>query len=96
MGIGVYLSIAFLGNVIRDLQILDFVPYTSMLGVIPRLGINMTTMTGTYQTLETVIGQIVLLSICVVASIYILILWPKRERMVAAMRQSRRIKSNTE
>ncbi len=94
MGIGAYLSIAFLGNAIRELQILDYIPYTNMIGVIPRLDINMATMTGIYPTLETVIGQIVLLSVYVVASIYILIIRPKKERMIAAMRQSRRTKSN--
>ena len=94
MGIGAYLSIAFLGNAIRELQVLDIVPYTSMLGVIPRLDINMATMTGIYPTLETVIGQIVLLCIYLVASVYILILRPRKERMVAAMRQSRRKNNN--
>lgn len=90
MGIGAYLSIAFLGNAIRELQVLDIVPYTSMIGTIPRLDINMATMTGIYPTLETVIGQIVLLGIYMVASAYILIVRPRREREIAAMRQSRR------
>ena len=90
MGIGAYLSIAFLGNAIRELQILDIVPYTSMIGTIPRLDINMATMTGIYPTLETVIGQIVLLGVYMVASAYILIVRPRRERAIAAMRQSRR------
>ena len=52
MGIGAYLSIAFLGNAIRELQVLDIVPYTSMLGTIPRLDINMATMTGIYPRLR--------------------------------------------
>ena len=45
MGIGAYLSIAFLGNAIREFQVLDYIPYTSMLGTIPRLDINVATMT---------------------------------------------------
>ncbi len=90
MGIGAYLSIAFLGNAIRELQVLDIVPYTSMIGTIPRLDINMATMTGIYPTLETVIGQIVLLGVYMVASAYILIVRPRRERAIAAMRQSRK------
>lgn len=90
MGIGAYLSIAFLGNAIRELQVLDIVPYTSMIGTIPRLDINMATMTGIYPTLETVIGQVVLLGVYMVASAYILIVRPRRERAIAAMRQSRR------
>ena len=90
MGIGAYLSIAFLGNAIRELQVLDIVPYTSMIGTIPRLDINMATMTGIYPTLETVVGQVVLLGVYMVASAYILIVRPRRERAIAAMRQSRR------
>ena len=89
MGIGAYLSIAFLGNAIRELQVLDIVPYTSMLGTIPRLDINMATMTGIYPTLETVVAQIVLLSIYMSASAYVLILRPRKAKQLAQMRKSR-------
>ena len=89
MGIGAYLSIAFLGNAIREFQVLDYIPYTSMLGIIPRLDINVATMTGIYPTLETTIGQIVLLSVYVVASLYVLILRPRRQKILASMRKSR-------
>ena len=89
MGIGAYLSIAFLGNAIRELQVLDIVPYTSMLGTIPRLDINMATMTGIYPTLETVVAQIVLLSVYMSASAYVLILRPRKARQIAQMRKSR-------
>ena len=89
MGIGAYLSIAFLGNAIREFQVLDFVPYTSMLGTIPRLDINVATMTGIYPTLETTVGQIVLLSVYLVASLYVLVLRPKRQKALASMRKSR-------
>ncbi|MEM3065281.1 MAG: FTR1 family protein [Candidatus Nitrosotenuis sp.] len=90
MGVGAYLSIAFLGNAIRELQILDIVPYTSMLGTIPRLDINLATMTGIYPTLETVVGQIILLGVYLTAASYVLILRPKREQRIASMRKSRR------
>ncbi|MDE0265579.1 MAG: FTR1 family iron permease [Thaumarchaeota archaeon] len=96
MGIGAYLSIAFLGNAIRELQVLDIVPYTSMIGTIPRLDINMATMTGIYPTLETAIGQIVLLGTYVAASAYILIVRPRREKAIAAMRQSRKRAKGTD
>lgn len=89
MGIGAYLSIAFLGNAVRELQVLDIVPYTSMIGTIPRLDINMATMTGIYPTLETVMAQIVLLSIYMSASAYVLILRPRKARQIAQMRKSR-------
>ena len=89
MGIGAYLSIAFLGNAVRELQVLDIVPYTSMIGTIPRLDINMATMTGIYPTLETVVAQVVLLSIYMSASAYVLILRPRKARQIAQMRKSR-------
>ena len=89
MGIGAYLSIAFLGNAIREFQVLDYIPYTSMLGTIPRLDINVATMTGIYPTLETTVGQIVLLSVYLIASLYVLILRPKRQKALPTMRKSR-------
>ncbi|MCE9617772.1 MAG: FTR1 family iron permease [Nitrosarchaeum sp.] len=91
MGIGAYLSIAFLGNAIRELQILDIIPYTSMLGVIPRLDINMAAMTGIYPTLETLIGQLMLLGVYLFATSYILIAKPRKEQKLVAMRKSRNI-----
>lgn len=90
MGIGAYLSIAFLGNAIRELQILDVIPYTSMIGTIPRLDINLATMTGIYPTLETIVGQIILLAIYLIAASYVLILRPSKEKKLAAMRKSRK------
>ena len=89
MGIGAYLSIAFLGNAVRELQVLDIVPYTSMIGTVPRLDINMATMTGIYPTLETVVAQIVLLGVYLAGSAYVLVLRPRRARMIAQMRKSR-------
>lgn len=90
MGVGAYLSIAFLGNAIRELQTLDIVPFTSMLGIIPRLDINLAKMTGIYPTLETLIGQLIMLGIYLVAASYVLVLRPKREEKIATMRKSRR------
>lgn len=89
MGVGAYLSIAFLGNAVRELQVLDIVPYTGMIGTIPRLDINLATMTGIYPTLETVVSQIILLGIYLVASSYVLVVRPKREKQIAMMRKSR-------
>lgn len=91
MGIGAYLSIAFLGNAIREFQILDIIPYTSLIGTIPRLDINMAYMTGIYPTLETLVGQIILLAVYLFAAISILIINPRRVRKVAKMRKSWRM-----
>jgi high-affinity iron transporter len=91
MGVGAYLSIAFLGNAIRELQIIDIVPYTGLIGIIPRLDINLAMMTGIYPTLETIVAQIILLGVYLVASSYILILRPRKELQLASMRKSRNI-----
>ena len=92
MGVGAYLSIAFLGNAIRELQILDIVPYTSIIGIIPRLDINLAAMTGIYPTLETVIAQIILLGVYLLASSYVLVLRPNKEKQLVSMRKSRGVK----
>ncbi len=88
MGVGAYMSITFLGNAVRELQVLDIVPYTAMFGTIPRLDINLATMTGIYPTLETVVAQIALLGVYLVASAYVLIVKPRKEGRLASMRKS--------
>lgn len=88
MGIGAYMSIAFIGNAIREFQEVGFISTTHMFGIIPRLEINLATMTGIHPTLETTIGQIVLLSIYVIGSLYILILQPRRKKLVESSRKS--------
>ena len=91
MGVGAYLSIAFFGNAIRELQIIDIVPYTGLIGIIPRLDINLAMMTGIYPTLETIIAQVILLGVYLVASFYILILRPRKELQLSSMRKSRNV-----
>ncbi len=88
MGVGAYMSITFLGNAVRELQILDVVPYTGLIGTIPRLDINLATMTGIYPTLETVVAQVVLLGIYLSASFYVLVIRPRKEQRLASMRVS--------
>lgn len=88
MGVGAYMSITFLGNAIREFQELGYVSTTHLFGVIPRLDINVATMTGIHPTLETVMAQIILLSIYIVGSVYILFIQPKKQKTIAAMRKS--------
>jgi len=88
MGVGAYMSITFLGNAVRELQILDIIPYTSLLGVVPRLDINLATMTGIYPTLETIVAQIILLGIYLIASLYVLVMKPRKEKQLLSMRKS--------
>ena len=46
------MSIAFMGNTIRSFQEAGYVSTTHMIGIIPRLDINLANMTGIHPTLE--------------------------------------------
>jgi high-affinity iron transporter len=89
MGIGAYMSIAFMGNAIRDFQELGYISTTHLIGTVPRLDINLASMTGIHPTLETIIGQSALLAIYVAGSLYILIIIPRRQRLIETARKSR-------
>jgi high-affinity iron transporter len=88
MGIGAYMSIAFMGNAVREFQELGYIPTTPLLSVIPRLDINLATMTGIHPTLETVVAQLILLSIYIVGSLYVLVLQPRRKKAIESSRKS--------
>lgn len=88
MGVGAFMSITFLGNAIREFQELGWISTTHLLGIVPRFDINVATMTGIHPTLETVVGQVILLAIYLVGSLYILFIQPKRQQKIAAMRKS--------
>jgi high-affinity iron transporter len=88
MGIGAYMSIAFMGNTIRSFQEVGYISTTHMIGIIPRLDINLSKMTGIHPTLETIVAQIILLSIYLVGSFYILILQPRRKKAIEISRKS--------
>lgn len=88
MGIGAYMSIAFMGNAVRELQEIGVVPTTPLFGIVPRLDINLATMTGIHPTLESVLAQIVLLSVYLVGSLYILVLKPRRQKAIENARKS--------
>ena len=88
MGIGAYMSIAFIGNAVREFQEIGYISTTHLFGIIPRLEINLATMTGIHPTLETTVAQIILLSIYSVGAIYILIIQPRRKKLVESSRKS--------
>jgi high-affinity iron transporter len=88
MGIGAYMSIAFIGNAVREFQELGYISTTPLIGIVPRFDINLATMTGIHPTLESVVAQIILLSIYVVGSLYILVIQPKRQKSIEASRKS--------
>ncbi|MCD6038381.1 MAG: putative iron/lead transporter [Nitrososphaeraceae archaeon] len=88
MGVGAYMSIAFMGNAIREFQEVGYISTTHMFGTIPRLDINLATMTGIHPTLETIVAQFILLSIYIVGSLYVLIIQPRRKKKIETVRKS--------
>jgi high-affinity iron transporter len=82
------MSIAFMGNAIREFQEVGYISTTHMIGTIPRLDINLATMTGIHPTLETVVAQFILLSIYIIGSSYILIIQPRRKQKIEALGKS--------
>jgi high-affinity iron transporter len=88
MGIGAYMSIAFMGNAVRELQELGVVSTTPLYGLVPRLDINLAAMTGIHPTLESVVAQVVLLSIYLIGSLYVLVLKPRRQKAIENARKS--------
>ena len=88
MGVGAYMSIAFLGNAVRELQILEHSAIHCNVWNHSAIGHHLATMTGIYPTLETVIAQIILLWIYLTASAYVLVVKPRKEQQLASMRKS--------
>jgi high-affinity iron transporter len=88
MGVGAYMSIAFMGNAVRSLQELGYIHTTPMFGIIPRLDINVAEMTGIHPTLETFVAQVILLCIYLAGSLYILVVQPKRKGKIEMARKS--------
>ena len=88
MAVGAYMSIAFIGNAVRSFQEAGYISTTHLIGIIPRLDINLAKMTGIHPTLESVIAQIILLSVYVVGSLYILVIQPRRKKAIETSRKS--------
>ncbi|MGN6560594.1 MAG: FTR1 family iron permease, partial [Candidatus Nitrosocosmicus sp.] len=95
IAVGSYMSITFIGNAIRELQEAGYISTTQLFGTIPRLDINLAEMTGIHPTLETIAGQIILLSIYAAGSLYVLAIQPRKKQTIAAMRKSIRDKKTS-
>lgn len=89
MGIGAYMSIAFMGNAVREFQEVGYISTTHLIGIVPRLDINTASMTGLHPTLETIVAQLVLLAVYLAGSLYVLVIQPRRNRAIEAARKSR-------
>jgi len=88
MAVGAYMSIAFMGNAIRSLQEIGYIPTTSLIGSVPRLDINLAEMTGIHPTLESVVAQLILLAIYIVGSAYVLVIKPRKTKAIESARKS--------
>ncbi|MBA3285994.1 MAG: FTR1 family protein [Nitrosopumilus sp.] len=88
MGIGAYMSVAFIGNAVRSFQEADYISTTPMIGIIPRLDINMASMTGIHPTLESLVAQLVLLIIYAIGSAYVLVIMPRKKKKIEISRKS--------
>ena len=88
MGIGAYMSVTFIGNAVRSFQEADYIHTTPMIGIIPRLDINIASMTGIHPTLESTMAQSILLAIYTVGSTYVLMILPRRKRKIEISRKS--------
>jgi high-affinity iron transporter len=89
MGIGAYMSIAFMGNAVREFQEVGYITTTDLIGTVPRLDINMAAMTGIHPTLETIVAQVVLLGVYLAGSLYVLVVQPRRNKAIESARKSR-------
>ena len=89
MGVGAYMSIAFMGNAVREFQEVGYISTTSLIGIVPRLDINLAAMTGIHPTVETLMAQIILLAVYLVGSLYVLVIRPRRNKIIEAARKSR-------
>lgn len=89
MGVGAYMSIAFMGNAVREFQEVGYIPTTHLIGTVPRLDINLATMTGIHPTLESIVAQVALLGVYLAGSMYVLVLQPRRKKLIESSRKSR-------
>lgn len=88
LGLGAYVSIALIGNAIRIFQEVGYISTTPTFAILPQLDINVAIITGIHPTLETITGQLILLSIYITDSIYVLKLRPRKKKAIESSRRS--------
>jgi high-affinity iron transporter len=91
--IGAYMSISFVGNTVRELQVIGYLPTTHLLGLVPRLEISLATMTGIHPTAETIIAQLLLGLAYFIGAVYLLILGPRKQSLIEMSRKTRNVKN---
>jgi high-affinity iron transporter len=73
------MSVAFVGNAVRELQQATFLPIT-FLEDVPRLPIFLADLTGWHPTLQSLLAQAVLAAIYVAGAVWVFAVMPYRER----------------
>lgn len=81
MGIGAFMSVAFIGNAIRSFQEAGYIQTTSLIGTIPILDTSIASVTGIHPTLESLVGQIVLTGIYLTGLTLMIVIKPKEKKI---------------
>jgi high-affinity iron transporter len=81
MGIGAFMSVAFIGNAVRSFQEAGYIQTTSLIGTIPILDPSIASVTGIHPTLESLLAQIVLTGIYLIGLILMIVVKPKEKKI---------------
>ncbi|HUS16250.1 MAG TPA: FTR1 family protein [Chloroflexia bacterium] len=81
------LSVAFLGNAVRELQDIGILGSTSLIGIVPRLPHLLAELTGIHPTLETVGAQVVLALVYASGAVAFLVKRPAPKGVAEARRR---------
>lgn len=81
MGIGAFMSIAFIGNAIRSFQEAGYIPTTALVDTIPIFDSNIASMTGIHPTFESLSSQIILGSIYLLGLTYMILVRSKEKKV---------------
>lgn len=81
MGIGAFMSVVFIGNAIRSFQEAGYIQITPVMDTIPMLNSSIASMTGIHPTLESLLGQIILIGIYLIGLIFMMAVKPKVEKI---------------
>ena len=63
------MSIAFMGNAVCEFQEVGYISTKNLIGIVPRLDINLAAITGIHLKVETVMAQIILLEVYLIGSL---------------------------
>lgn len=89
MGIGACMSVAFIGNAIRSFQEAGYIPTTALVDTFPIFDSNIASMTGIHPTLESLLGQIVLVSIYSLGLTYMILVKSKERKLNSSRLQNK-------